>query len=80
MIELCDNLTFCLQITLATIFESMGWRVFRVPETATLLLGGGISFPLLNDEERLQFQQNLLKTMFQIEDTYFELAATQVSS
>lgn len=55
----------------------MGWRVFRVPETATLLLGGGISFPLLNDEERLQFQQNLLKTMFQIEDTYFELAATQ---
>ena len=56
----------------------MGWRVFRVPETATLLLGGGISFPLLNDEERLQFQQNLLKTMFQIEDTYFELAATQV--
>lgn len=65
------------QITLATIFESMGWRVFRVPETATLLLGGGISFPLLNDEERLQFQQNLLKTMFQIEDTYFELAATQ---
>ena len=63
---------------MATIFESMGWRVFRVPETATLLLGGGISFPLLNDEERLQFQQNLLKTMFQIEDTFFELAATQV--
>ena len=67
-----------VQITLATIFESMGWRVFRVPETATILLGGGISFALLSDEERLTFQENLLKTMFQLEDTYFNLADTQV--
>ena len=44
------------QITLSTIFESMGWRVFRVPETATILLGGGVSFSLLDDEQRLNFQ------------------------
>ena len=44
------------QITLSTIFESMGWRVFRVPETATILLGGGVSFSLLDDEQRLDFQ------------------------
>jgi len=65
------------QITLSTIFESMGWRVFRVPETATILLGGGVSFSLLDDEQRLDFQENLLKTMFQLEDTYFSLASTQ---
>ena len=47
---------FCQQITLSTIFESMGWRVFRVPETATILLGGGVSFSLLDDEQRLEFQ------------------------
>ena len=34
----------------------MGWRVFRVPETATILLGGGVSFSLLDDEQRLEFQ------------------------
>jgi len=65
------------QITLSTIFESMGWRVFRVPETATILLGGGVSFGLLDEEQRLEFQENLLKTMFQLEDTYFALATTQ---
>jgi hypothetical protein len=65
------------QVTLSNIFESMGWRVFRVPETATVLLGGGISFNLLDDEQRLEFQENLLRTMFQIEDTYFSLATTQ---
>jgi len=65
------------QNRLATFFESLGWRVFRVPETATILLNGGISFALLTEEQRLEFQENLLKTMFQIEDTYFSLAKTQ---
>jgi len=65
------------QNRLATFFESLGWRVFRVPETATILLNGGISFALLTEDQRLEFQENLLKTMFQIEDTYFSLAATQ---
>ena len=32
---------------------------------------------MLTDEQRLEFQENLLKTMFQIEDTYFSLASTQ---
>jgi len=65
------------QNRLATFFESLGWRVFRVPETATILLNGGISFALLTEEQRLDFQENLLKTMFQLEDTYFSLAMTQ---
>lgn len=65
------------QNRLATFFESLGWRVFRVPETATILLGGGVSFALLDENQRFEFQENLLKTMFQIEDTYFSLSSSQ---
>lgn len=65
------------QNRLATFFESLGWRVFRVPETATILLNGGISFGLLTESQRFEFQENLLKTMLQLEDTYFSLARTQ---
>ena len=56
MIHLQVVISLSGQITLSTIFESMGWRVFRVPETATILLGGGVSFSLLDDEQRLNFQ------------------------
>eukprot|EP00088_Acartia_fossae_P010047 TRINITY_DN14932_c0_g1_i1.p1 TRINITY_DN14932_c0_g1~~TRINITY_DN14932_c0_g1_i1.p1 ORF type:complete len:429 (-),score=89.87 TRINITY_DN14932_c0_g1_i1:107-1393(-) len=64
------------QNRLATFFESLGWVVFRVPETATVLLGGGIDFTKLSSQQVAIFQENLLKTMFQIEDTFFELAET----
>uniref|UniRef100_A0A1Y1LFA8 NadR/Ttd14 AAA domain-containing protein n=1 Tax=Photinus pyralis TaxID=7054 RepID=A0A1Y1LFA8_PHOPY len=64
------------QSRLCTFFENLGWKVFRVPETASVLLSGGIKFSDLNDEQVYQFQENLLKTMLQIEDTYFALANT----
>jgi hypothetical protein len=51
----------------------MGWKVFRVPETASVLLSGGIKFSDLSEEEAVRFQENLLKTMIQIENTFFEL-------
>lgn len=63
------------QDRLATFFENMGWKVFRVPETATVLLRGGIKFDELTPEQSFQFQENLLKTMMQIETVYFQLAA-----
>ena len=44
------------QAHLATFFESLGWKVFRVPETATVLMSGGISFGELN-EEQVNFDQ-----------------------
>ena len=39
------------QAHLATFFESLGWKVFRVPETATVLMSGGIAFGDLNEEQ-----------------------------
>ena len=41
---------------MATFFESIGWKVFRVPETATVLMSGGIAFGELNDEQVMDFQ------------------------
>lgn len=62
------------QSRLCTFFENLGWKVFRVPETASVLLSGGIKFSDLNAEQVFKFQENLLKTMLQIENTFFELA------
>jgi len=48
--------------------------VLRVPETATVLLGGGIKFSELTDEQGMTFQEELLRTMMQIENTFFQIA------
>ncbi|KAF4529299.1 hypothetical protein B566_EDAN011393 [Ephemera danica] len=110
------------QSRLCTFFENLGWKVFRVPETATVLLSGGIKFsdltatedseeasaaesvPSLDRSEQqtavnlhphdshacphcmaavalcverpseaFKFQENLLRTMVQMENTFFEL-------
>lgn len=39
------------QTRLATFFENLGWKVFRVPETATILFSGGIRFAEMTREE-----------------------------
>jgi len=62
------------QSRLSTFFENLGWKVFRVPETATLLMSGGVKWTDLSAEQADRFQQNLIKTMMQIEQTYFDLA------
>jgi len=62
------------QAQLATFFESLGWKVFRVPETATVLMSGGIAFGDLNEEQVLDFQEHLVATMMALEDTYFSMA------
>lgn len=61
------------QSRLSTFFENLGWKVFRVPEAATVLLSGGIKFSDLSHDETIQFQENLLKTILQIENTFFSL-------
>ncbi|KHJ97618.1 hypothetical protein OESDEN_02405 [Oesophagostomum dentatum] len=53
----------------------MGWKVYTVPETATVLFGGRVKFEELNYDQAYLFQKDLLKTMLQIENTYFNQAA-----
>lgn len=62
------------QARLCSFFETLGWKVLRVPETATVLLGGGIKFSELNAKQGVKFQEELLRTMIQIENTFFSVA------
>ncbi|CAB4034118.1 Hypothetical predicted protein, partial [Paramuricea clavata] len=62
------------QARICTFFENLGWKVFRVPEAATVLLGGGVKFKDLSPEQSFRFQENLLKTIIQLENTFFDLA------
>jgi len=62
------------QTRLATFFENLGWKVYRVPETANILLSGGVNFGELDERAQEEFQENLLKTMIQIENSFFDLA------
>ncbi len=59
---------------LSTFFENLGWKVYRVPETANVLLSGGVNFGEMNEESAEKFQENLLLTMMQVENTFFDLA------
>lgn len=52
----------------------------RVPETATILLGGGVVFSELNDAQSFSFQKNLLRTMMSIQDTYIEVGSASFTS
>ncbi|CAG2180913.1 unnamed protein product, partial [Oppiella nova] len=62
------------QARLSTFFENLGWKVYRVPETATTLFSGGIRFPDLTPEAQDKFQENLIKVMIATESTFFDLA------
>lgn len=63
------------QERLATFFEDIGWKVFTVPETATVLLRGGVKFSELNSDQMYQFQKDLLLTLLQIEKVFFDQAS-----
>ena len=67
-----------VQSMLSDVFANNNWKVFRVPETATVLLSGGVSFAEMSPEQAFQFQRDLLLTMLQMEQTYFNLARTEV--
>ncbi|KAJ3327793.1 hypothetical protein HDU91_004266, partial [Kappamyces sp. JEL0680] len=69
----CGGKTSSVSI-LSELFESLGWTVYRVPETATMLFGGGVHFPDLNEEMAYAFQKSILSVMIQVENTYRELA------
>ncbi|KAL7346173.1 AAA domain-containing protein [Encephalitozoon intestinalis] len=63
-----------LQISVADMFENMGWHVFRSPEAATILLGGGINLIKRTPLQQKIFQTGVLKVTLQIEDAYNNLA------
>jgi predicted ATPase len=67
----------CLQVLLSDVFENLGWKVFRVPETATVLLKSGVKFSDLTEQQAFEFQRDLLRVMINIEETFFNLANSE---
>jgi len=62
------------QARLTNFFENLGWKVYRCPETATVLLSGGVNFTELPQHAAEEFQADILRTQLQIENTFFSLA------
>jgi predicted ATPase/CYTH domain-containing protein len=61
--------------------QSLGFRVYRVPEAATMLITGGLSPWLMPEAERISFEGNLVKTKIALEDAFFAVAkASKVPS
>lgn len=54
--------------------QDLGWRVFRVPEAATILLSGGMSFYDMSENQAYNFQVSLLKLMLSLEDAFESIA------
>ncbi|CAM9174346.1 unnamed protein product [Choristocarpus tenellus] len=56
-------------------FKDKGFRVFTVPEVATLLFNNGISYLELSDPLfKFSFQWSLLRTQMQLEDSFERVA------
>ena len=55
------------QARLSTFFENLGWKVFRVPEAATVLLAGGVNFAELTENSAEKFQVRLIFPIIGIE-------------
>lgn len=65
------------QSRLSTFFENLGWKVFCAPESAHIYLGGGARFQDMTKKEAFVFQQNIIKTMMRVENTFHDLAASR---
>ena len=52
------------QARLSTFFENLGWKVYRVPETATVLLGGGVNFADLPEYAQIEFQVETVQIFY----------------
>ncbi|CAN7985888.1 unnamed protein product [Ixodes hexagonus] len=69
------------QARLSTFLENYGWKVRESATTLNIsfvvsFYSGGVRFPDLTPAEVEKFQENLLKTMISMEETYFDLATT----
>lgn len=54
--------------------RSLGFRVFLVPEAATLLIGGGLAFAGASPEQFFRFEGTLLRFQLDLERAFEEIA------
>jgi CYTH domain-containing protein/predicted ATPase len=54
--------------------EGLGFQVYRVPEAATLLLGGGIRVRDATPSQRMGIQAQMLRVIMALEDAFYGVA------
>ena len=54
--------------------ESLGYRVFRVPEAATLMFGGGFSLDGVSPAQLVELEATMVRTVMSLEDRFAEAA------
>ncbi len=52
------------QARLSTFFENLGWKVYRVPEMATIIIPGGVNFAELDADTAMRFQVEYKRAIF----------------
>jgi len=55
-------------------FSSHGFRIYTVPETATILLTNGLSFKDIPTSQLFVAQSNMMKSQIALEDTFTDIA------
>jgi len=61
-------------------FEPIGWKVFIVPESATLLFGTGINLGSTDVDKKLTIQSLIMKTQIQLERTVLAAAKLETKN
>lgn len=56
--------------------QGLGFQVYRVPEAATILLGGGVSLRGVAPDQLIGFQAELLRTLMALESAFHAIAAS----
>jgi CYTH domain-containing protein len=69
----CGGKSTCLS-SIAERMQGLGFHVYRVPETATLLLGGGVSVRDVSPSHLVGVQEGILRVMMGMEDVFATLA------
>lgn len=57
-------------------FRDLEFHVLKSTEIATILLGAGVDFDNFKERGKLQFQENLIKCMMQVEKTLVDAASS----
>ena len=63
--------------TIISKFTSQGIRTYAVPETATILITGGLSFVNMTKEKVIKVQSALLGAQLALEKTFMDIAASE---
>jgi CYTH domain-containing protein len=69
----CGGKSTCLS-AISERMRGLGFDVYRIPETATLLLGGGVSVRDLSPAQLVGVQEGMLRVMMNMEDVFYSLA------